>query len=210
MSVERNKIHHLHANNKEHKTYDFDLIRLEKAVHEIICAIGEDPNREGLLDTPARVARMYAEVFAGLNSDPSDDLQTTFTEDYSGIVLVKDIEFHSMCEHHLLPIQGKAHIAYIPGEGGKVTGISKLARLVEGYARRPQVQERLTQQIAQTLFTTLQASGVMVLIEANHFCMSMRGIKKPDSKTTTMVTLGRFAEDNNLQNQFFKMLEDNA
>ncbi|MDJ0625324.1 MAG: GTP cyclohydrolase I FolE [Candidatus Caenarcaniphilales bacterium] len=187
---------------------EFDLERIERAIREILIAIGEDPDREGLLDTPNRVARMYEEVFAGLHKDPKEELSCSFSEGYSGIVLVKDIEFYSMCEHHILPIQGKAHVAYLPGENGKVTGISKLARLVEGYAKRPQLQERLTSQVANALYETLKASGVMVLIEANHLCMSMRGVKKIDAKTTTTIALGKFEEDQNLQNQFFKMLEN--
>lgn len=187
-----------------------DIERIEKAVREILIAIGENPDREGLVGTPNRVARMYEEIFAGLHQEPNEELSCTFSENYAGIVLVKDIEFYSMCEHHILPIHGKAHIAYIPGESGKVTGISKLARLVEGYAKRPQLQERLTQQVAQGLFDTLDANGVMVLIEASHMCMSMRGIKKSGAKTTTICTLGKFNTDSNLQNQFFKMLQENA
>jgi GTP cyclohydrolase I len=184
-----------------------DIGRIEKAVREILIAIGENPDREGLLDTPNRVARMYEEIFVGLRQNPNDELSCTFSENYNGIVLVKDIEFYSMCEHHILPIHGFAHIAYIPGESGKVTGISKLARLVEGYAKRPQLQERLTQQVAQGLFETLEANGVMVVIEASHMCMSMRGVEKSEAKTTTICTLGKFQTDANLQNQFFKMLE---
>jgi GTP cyclohydrolase IA len=194
--------------NEIKSTVDFE--RLEKAVREILIAIGEDPNREGLLETPDRVARMYAEIFAGLRQNPSEELSCTFSEKYEGIVLVKDIEFYSMCEHHLLPIHGKAHIAYLPNAEGKVTGISKLARLVEGFAKRPQLQERLTQQIAQTLFETLEAAGVMVLIEANHACMSMRGIKKSSAKTSTTYTLGEFKTDLGLQKQFFEMLKNNS
>ena len=188
----------------------FDLPRIERAVREILFAIGEDPDREGLVGTPNRVARMYEEIFAGLHQNPSEELNCAFSEDYTGIVMVKDIEFYSMCEHHILPIHGRAHIAYLPGESGKVTGISKLARLVEGFAKRPQLQERLTQQVAETLYQTLDANGVMVLIEANHLCMSMRGVKKSDANTTTIMTLGKFKEDSNLQNQFFKMLDKNA
>ena len=187
-----------------------DLLRIEKAVRDILIAIGEDPDREGLVGTPNRVARMYEEVFAGLFQNPEEHLNCTFSEGYGGIVLVKDIEFYSMCEHHLLPIHGRAHVAYIPNDNGKVTGISKLARLVEGFAKRPQLQERLTQQIAQSLYETLDPKGVMVLIEANHLCMSMRGVKKASAMTTTIVTLGEFDNNINLQNQFFKMLEDNV
>lgn len=193
--------------NAEAKT--IDLKRIEKAVREILIGIGEDPDREGLIDTPNRVARMYEEIFAGLRQNPINELNCSFSEGYTGIVLVKDIEFYSMCEHHILPIHGKAHVAYLPGKSGKVTGISKLARLVEGYAKRPQLQERLTQQVAQGLYDTLDAEGVIVLVEASHMCMSMRGIKKSGAKTTTIVSLGSF-KDENLQNQFFKMLENNS
>jgi GTP cyclohydrolase IA len=186
-----------------------DIARIERAVREILIAIGEDPDREGLIGTPNRVARMYEEIFSGLLINPKDELSCSFSENYNGVVLVKDIEFYSMCEHHILPIHGKAHIAYLPGKSGKVTGISKLARLVEGYAKRPQLQERLTQQIAQGLLETLDPDGVMVLLEASHMCMSMRGVKKSDAKTTTIVALGKFGNDQSLQNQFFKMLENN-
>jgi GTP cyclohydrolase IA len=185
----------------------FDLPRIERAVREILIAIGEDPDREGLAETPSRVARMYEEVFAGLRQNPNDELSCAFSENYDGIVMVQDIEFYSMCEHHLLPIHGKAHVAYIPGQNGKVTGLSKLARLVEGFAKRPQLQERLTQQVAQGLLDTLDAGGVMVVIQASHLCMSMRGVKKANAMTSTIVTLGKFAKDHNLQNQVFKMLE---
>ncbi len=199
------------SNSSESETENIvDLQRIEKAVCEILTAVGEDPSREGLIDTPSRVARMYAEIFMGLNQVPAEELSCTFSESYAGIVLVKDIEFYSMCEHHLLPIHGKAHIAYLPNAEGKVTGISKLARLVEGFAKRPQLQERLTQQIAQTLFDTLEAAGVMVLIEANHACMSMRGIKKSSAKTSTTYTLGEFKTDLGLQKQFFEMLKNNS
>ncbi len=196
--------------NSEASESKFDLPRIERAVKEILIAIGEDPDREGLLDTPSRVAKMYQEVFAGLHQNPAKELSCAFSEDYTGVVMVKDIEFYSMCEHHILPIHGKAHIAYIPGSSGKVTGISKLARLVEGFAKRPQLQERLTQQVAQTLFDTLDADGVMVMIEANHMCMSMRGVKKSEAMTSTICTLGNFAKDSNLQNQFFKMIGQNS
>jgi GTP cyclohydrolase IA len=191
-------------------TNQMDLPRIEKAVREILFAIGEDPDREGLIGTPNRIARMYEEIFAGLKQNPTEELNCSFSENYKGMVAVKDIEFYSMCEHHILPIHGKAHIAYMPGKNGKVTGISKLARLVEGYAKRPQLQERLTQQVAQGLFETLDAEGVMVLIEANHLCMSMRGVKKAQAMTSTIVSLGSFKEDTNLQTQFFKMIEDNG
>ncbi|MDX1920173.1 MAG: GTP cyclohydrolase I FolE [Candidatus Caenarcaniphilales bacterium] len=192
------------------KTKSVDIPRIERAVREILIGIGEDPDREGLIDTPNRVARMYEEIFAGLRQDPTEELNCSFSEGYNGVVLVKDIEFYSMCEHHILPIHGKAHVAYLPGKSGKVTGISKLARLVEGFAKRPQLQERLTQQVAQGLYDTLDAEGVIVLVEASHLCMSMRGIKKSDAKTTTIVALGSFKDDQNLQSQFFKMLDSNS
>jgi GTP cyclohydrolase IA len=192
-----------------HTSNKMDLKRIEAAVREILIGIGEDPDREGLIGTPNRVARMYEEIFVGLSQDPKVHLNCSFSEGYSGVVTVKDIEFYSMCEHHILPIHGKAHIAYLPGKSGKVTGISKLARLVEGYAKRPQLQERLTQQVADALHSELETEGVMVLIEASHMCMSMRGVKKSEAKTTTIVALGAFKEDPNLQVQFFKMLESN-
>ncbi len=154
-----------------------DHKRIEKAVREILLAVGEDPDREGLLETPARVARMYAEVFSGLHSDPSLHLKKVFTEKYDEVVLVRDIEFCSMCEHHLLPFTGKAHIGYLPD--GKVVGLSKLGRVVEGVARRPQVQERMTETIADMIENELGARGVAVVLEATHSCMTMRGVRKP-------------------------------
>src|SRR5918993_2948359 len=156
-----------------------DQERIQKAVREILAAVGEDPDREGLLETPARVSRMYAEMFAGLHQDPREHLQKVFTEQYDEVVLVKDISFCSMCEHHLLPFIGHAHLAYVPS--GKVIGLSKLARVVEVVARRPQVQERMTQEIAQLLESELGAKAVAVVIEASHSCMTIRGIRKPGS-----------------------------
>jgi GTP cyclohydrolase I len=187
----------------------YDLERIEAAVREILLAIGEDPTREGIKDTPWRVAKMYSEVFAGLRQDPSEVLTTTFSEEYGDIVLVKGIQFYSVCEHHLLPIFGQAHVGYVPGSSGKVVGISKLARLVEIYAARPQIQERITRQIAQTLHSELGANAVMVLLEANHMCMAMRGVKK-SAMTTTTYTLGQFRQDESLQRQFYRMLQNNA
>ncbi len=160
----------------------------------ILEAVGEDPHREGLRDTPARVARMYAEIFSGLHQDAREVLTTRFHVDHDEVVVVKDIPFYSACEHHLLPFYGHAHVAYLP-EGGVVTGLSKLARLVEAYARRPQVQERLTNQIADTLDEELSAQGVLVMMEAEHLCMTMRGIQKPGSKTATITSRGLFRED---------------
>lgn len=168
--------------------------QIEQAVRMILEAIGEDPNREGLLDTPKRVAKMYAEVFEGLNQDPKEHFATVFGEDHEELVLVKDIPFFSMCEHHLVPFFGKAHVGYIP-RGGKVTGLSKLARAVEAVARRPQLQERITSTIADSLIETLDPHGVIVVVEAEHMCMTMRGVKKPGAQTVTSAVRGVFAED---------------
>lgn len=168
--------------------------QIEQAVRLILEAIGEDPNREGLLDTPKRVAKMYGEVFSGLNEDPKEHFKTVFGEDHEELVLVKDIPFHSMCEHHLVPFFGKAHIAYIP-KGGKVTGLSKLARAVEAVCRRPQLQERITSTIADSIIDSLEPHGVMVVVEAEHMCMTMRGVKKPGSKTITSAVRGIFVKD---------------
>lgn len=168
-----------------------DLNKIEHAVEMILEAIGEDPQREGLKDTPKRVAKFYKEVFAGLHEDPSTNLTVQFSENHEEMVIVKDIPIYSMCEHHLLPFVGKAHVAYIP-RNGKVTGLSKLARVVEAYARRPQLQERLTSQIADTINDTLNARGVLVVIEAEHMCMTIRGIKTPGSQTITSAVRGIF------------------
>lgn len=172
-----------------------DLPRIEAAVREILAAIGEDPDREGLRRTPGRVARAYAELFAGLRLDPAEVLTTTFAEEHDELVVVRDIEVASFCEHHLLPFVGVAHIGYIPGVDGRITGLSKLARLVEAYARRPQVQERLTTQIADQLMDTLSASGVIVVVECEHTCMSMRGIRKHGAKTLTSAVRGTLREN---------------
>lgn len=169
-----------------------DLPRIEAAVHEILVAIGEDPNRDGLRDTPARVARMYAEIFSGLHERPEEHLRVTFEAGHDEMVMVRDIPMYSACEHHMLPWVGKAHVAYIPGGEGRVIGLSKVARLVDGYARRPQVQERLTSQIADALEGCLEPRGVMVVIEAEHLCMSMRGVRKPGSTTVTSAVRGLF------------------
>lgn len=169
-----------------------DAKKIEEGVRLILEGIGEDPEREGLLETPARVARMYEEVFAGLVEDPARHFETTFDEHHEEMVLVRDIPFYSMCEHHLVPFFGKAHVAYIPAADGRVCGLSKLARLVEAFARRPQVQERLTTQIADTLIEQLDPQGVIVVMEAEHMCMSMRGVKKPGSKTITSAVRGAF------------------
>ncbi|MEH7546141.1 GTP cyclohydrolase I [Neobacillus bataviensis] len=168
--------------------------QIEEAVRLILEAIGEDPNREGLLDTPKRVAKMYEEVFSGLNEDPKQHFETIFSEDHEELVLVKDIPFYSMCEHHLVPFFGKAHVAYIP-QNGRVTGLSKLARAVEAVAKRPQLQERITSTIADSMMEKLDPRGVMVVVEAEHMCMTMRGVKKPGSKTVTTAVRGVLADD---------------
>jgi GTP cyclohydrolase IA len=169
-----------------------DLARIAAAVREVLAGVGEDPDREGLRDTPDRVARMYAEIFSGLLEDPGEHLTATFEADHDELVLVRDIQLYSVCEHHLLPWTGKAHVAYIPGDDGRVTGLSKLARLVEGYAKRPQVQERLTAQVADTLVRVLSPRGVLVVVEAEHLCMSMRGVQKSGATTVTSAVRGHF------------------
>jgi GTP cyclohydrolase IA len=173
---------------------EVDQDRIEKAVREILLAIGEDPERDGLIDTPARVARAYAEQFAGLRQQPEDVLTKVFDAGHDEIVLVRDIELSSTCEHHLVPFFGVAHIGYIPNEKGQITGLSKLARLVDLYARRPQVQERMTSQIANALESVLEPRGVIVVIEAEHLCMSMRGVRKPGARTVTSAVRGVFRD----------------
>ncbi|MGP9033299.1 GTP cyclohydrolase I FolE [Glutamicibacter mysorens] len=173
---------------------EIDQPRIAAAVREILEAIGEDPDRDGLVDTPKRVAKAYAEFFAGLHQQPVDHLSTTFDIEHDEMVLVKDIPFYSTCEHHLVPFYGSAHIGYIPGKGGKVTGLSKLARLVEVYARRPQVQERLTTQIVDALVEHLSPAGAIVVVECEHMCMSMRGVQKPGAKTVTSAVRGQLRE----------------
>jgi GTP cyclohydrolase I len=172
-----------------------DFARAEAAVRELLFAVGEDPDREGLKRTPALVARAYSEIFAGLFADPDTVLETTFDEDHDELVLVKDIPLYSMCEHHLLPWHGTAAIGYIPGPDGRITGLSKLARLVDLYARRPQVQERLTSQVADALRKGLEPQGVIVVIQAEHLCMAMRGIRKPGALTVTSAVRGIFQSD---------------
>lgn len=172
-----------------------DLHRIERAVREILIAVGEDPDREGLVRTPARVARAYAELFAGLRVDPAQVLTTTFEANHEELVLVRDLDVTSLCEHHLLPFRGVAHIGYIPGRHGRITGLSKLARLVEVFARRPQVQERLTSQIADLLMSKLEPYGVVAVLECEHMCMAMRGIQKPGAKTITSAVRGVFQRD---------------
>jgi GTP cyclohydrolase I len=172
-----------------------DLDRIAKAVREILEAIGEDVDRDGLQDTPERVARMYAEICSGLHDDPSEHLTVTFEASHDEMVMVRDIPLYSLCEHHLIPFIGKAHVAYIPGKDGQITGLSKIARLVDGYSRRPQVQETLTVQIADAMESTLQPRGVMVVVEAEHLCMSMRGIQKSGSTTVTSAVRGLFRQN---------------
>jgi len=171
-----------------------DLERIEGAVREILVAIGEDPDRDGLLDTPARVARMYAEIFSGLRESPHHHLEVQFEAHHDEMVMVRDIALTSMCEHHLVPFMGKAHVAYIPNNDGRVTGLSKLARLVDASAKRPQVQERLTSQIADAIVDALEPVGALVVIEAEHLCMSMRGVKKPGAITVTSAVRGHLRE----------------
>jgi GTP cyclohydrolase I len=171
-----------------------DQLRIQRAVREILAAIGEDPDRDGLLETPKRVAKAYAEMFSGLHQDAAEVLSTSFDLDHQELVLVKDIPFYSTCEHHLVPFHGTAHIGYIPSVDGRVTGLSKLARLVEVYARRPQIQERLTTQIVDAMMEHLKPKGAIVVIECEHMCMSMRGVRKPGAKTVTSAVRGQIRE----------------
>ncbi len=172
-----------------------DVERVKAAVTELLSAIGEDPERDGLVGTPRRVAAMYEELFSGLHDDPARHLEVTFAAEHDEMVMVRDIPFASLCEHHLVPFLGKAHVAYIPAEDGRITGLSKLARLVDGYARRLQVQERMTTQIADAIAEVLRPRGVLVVIEAEHLCMSMRGVKKPGTVTVTSSVRGLFRSD---------------
>jgi len=190
-----------------------DHEKIEEGVRLILEGVGEDPNREGLQKTPARVARMYEEIFSGLDPDndkgPDQLFETLFSEGHQEMVIVKDIPFYSMCEHHLVPFFGKAHVAYIPNKSGRVCGISKLARLVDYYARRPQVQERLTSQIADTLVEEIDPAGVLVIIEAEHMCMTMRGVKKPGSKTTTSAVRGQCKSSIATRNEALELIFHN-
>ena len=181
--------------------------KVEQAVYQLLEALGENPERDGLLDTPKRVAQMYAEMFSGLNEDPKDQFTAVFSEVHDEVVLVKDIPFYSMCEHHLVPFYGKAHVAYLPSVD-KVTGLSKLARAVEVAARRPQLQERLTDQVATALEEALNPRGVFVMVEAEHMCMTMRGIKKPGSKTITTVAKGLYKEDREERKEILSLMRD--
>lgn len=183
----------------------FDHKKIEQAVTLILEAVGEDPNREGLEDTPKRVARMYQEVFKGIHEDPSTHLKTVFGEQHEELVLVKDINFYSMCEHHLVPFFGKAHVGYIP-KGGKVTGLSKLARTVESVASKPQLQERITSTIADTIVETLHPHGAIVVIEAEHMCMAMRGVKKPGAMTITSAVRGSLQKDAAARAEVFSLI----
>ncbi len=187
-----------------------DLPRIEKAVREILLALGEDPDRDGLQRTPARVARAYAELFAGLRVDPAQVLTTTFEANHEELVLVRDIEVMSLCEHHLLPFRGVAHIGYIPGAHGRITGLSKLARLVEVFARRPQVQERLTSQIADLLMAQLDPRGSIVVLECEHMCMEMRGIRKAGARTVTSAVRGAFKNDGKVRAEAMALIIRNG
>jgi GTP cyclohydrolase IA len=188
--TERNPLHAVSA-----APSGVDKERIERAMREVLLAIGEDPDRDGLARTPTRVAEMYEEILGGLHDDPSRHLVVTFEENHDEMVMVRDIPLFSVCEHHLVPFHGKAHVAYIPGDDGRITGLSKLARLVDGFARRPQVQERLTTQIADAISTSLEPLGVFVVIEAEHLCMSMRGVRKPGSITVTSAVRGLFKDN---------------
>ena len=187
----------------------FDQQKIENAIREIIIAIGEDPDRDGLQDTPARVARAYKEMFSGLYQRPEEVLATTFDLNHNELVIVKNIDIFSVCEHHLLPFVGKASVGYIPNNNGQITGLSKLARLIDVYAKRPQVQERLTSQVAEALMRILKPQGVIVVIECEHFCMSMRGVSKPGSKTTTSVVRGNL-QDPALRHEALTLISHNS
>jgi GTP cyclohydrolase IA len=186
----------------------FDLQRIERAVTEILLAVGEDPARDGLRETPARVARALVEQFSGLRMRPEEVLTTVFDADHEEMVLVRDIELYSTCEHHLVPFFGRAHLGYIPNEKGQITGLSKLARLVDLYAKRPQVQERMTSQIADALMAILEPRGVIVIIEAEHLCMSMRGVRKPGAKTVTSAVRGSFLNSESTRAEAMSLLAD--
>jgi GTP cyclohydrolase I len=190
-----------------HLSAAVDRGRIESAVREILFAIGEDPDREGLLDTPARVARMYAETCSGLHEDAARHLKVTFDAGHDEMIMVRDISMFSMCEHHLVPFFGKAHVGYIPNTDGRVTGLSKLARLVDGFSRRPQVQERLTTQVADAIESSLDPRGVLVVIEAEHMCMAMRGIRKTGASTVTSAVRGIFRTDSSARAEAMRFIE---
>ena len=187
--------------------FEVDLGRIEAAVREILEAIGEDVDRDGLRETPARVARMYAEVCSGIHEEPADHLFSTFDVEHDEMVMVRDIPLYSLCEHHLLPFIGRAHVAYIPQQGGMVTGLSKLVRLVDGYSKRPQVQERLTSQVASAIQRTLDPQGTLVVLEAEHLCMSMRGVAKPGSTTVTSAVHGVFRAEVSTRLEAMRFIE---
>lgn len=187
-------------------SHSIDHERIENAVREILSAIGEDPDRDGLKGTPGRVARFYEEVFSGMSDDPSRHLDRTFDVDHDEIIIVRNIPFFSLCEHHLVPFYGKAHVAYLPREGGRIAGLSKLARLVEGYARRPQVQERLTGQIANAIDEKLSPRGAAVVVDAEHLCMSMRGVSKPGTSTVTSSMRGIFRENPSSREEVLQLI----
>ena len=184
-----------------------DQDKIKSAAASIIKAIGEDPEREGLRGTPQRIAEMYAELFSGFDADPKEDLSVGFEEGHREMVILRDIPFYSMCEHHLLPFYGVAHVGYIPGDDGKVVGVSKLARVVEIFARRPQLQERMTRQIADVIFETIQADGVAVVIQAEHLCMIMRGIKKPGASVITSSIRGTFRSKVATRSEFLSLIQ---
>lgn len=184
----------------------FDQARAEAAVRELLLAVGEDPDRPGLVDTPSRVARAYKEIFAGLYTDPDTVLETTFDEQHEELVIVREIPMYSTCEHHLVSFHGVAHVGYIPGYDGRITGLSKLARVVDLYAKRPQVQERLTAQVADALMRKLNPRGVIVVVEAEHLCMAMRGVRKPGAVTTTSAVRGQFKSDSTLRAEALELI----
>ena len=196
------------ADSADLKPAKVDIPRIEKAIRELLFAVGEDPDREGLLKTPNRVARAYGELMAGLQEDPKRHLKTVFTEQYDEVVLLRNIEFHSLCEHHLLPFTGRAHVAYLPK--GKVVGLSKLARLVEGFARRPQVQERLTTQIADALMEELSPQGAACVIEATHTCMTIRGAKKHGATMVTSALRGSFKSDARSRSEILTLMYNDS
>lgn len=202
-SSRRNRVSTVEVNGKD-KPFSVDQARIQKAVREILLAVGEDPDREGLLETPDRVARMYTELFSGLHTDAREPLRKTFTQKYDEMVLVKDIRFSSCCEHHLLPFFGKAAIGYLPN--GKVVGLSKLARVVESMSRRPQVQERMTEELADILMEELNARGVGVVIEATHTCMTIRGVRSPESLCTTSAMRGLFRQNQATRNELMALV----
>lgn len=195
------------TNGEATPTHSVDLERIEAAIHEILLAIGEDPDRDGLRDTPKRVARMYAEVFSGLREDPGDHLKVVFEANHDEMVMVKDIPIFSLCEHHLVPWYGQAHVAYIPNDDGRITGLSKLARLVDGFSKRPQVQERLTTQVADCIQAVLEPRGVLVVVEAEHLCMAMRGVRKPGATTVTSAVRGLMRDSVAARNEAMSFIQ---